>query len=135
MIVLRILCPIDERHDALVQFLAQELNVLAVSFEFGAIPFPELFPSVRVVSKPFPQFRAGGNIFQPQIDACFFLCQTPRPKPVHENTLTVMPVRLLINSFDSDGHDLGGFRPDERNRVRLTKDSARLHDIIAAIMK
>ncbi len=122
MIVHRILCPIDERHDApLVQFLLQAQNLLTVFVEFGVVPFPELLPSMGVMSEPFPEFRAGGKVLEPQIDAGFFFAQTPWPEPVHENAPPVLSVRRFIDPFDSEVHDLSGFRPGKEPGFRLPK--------------
>jgi hypothetical protein len=69
-----VLRAIDERHDALVQFLFQEPNLLAIVFKFNKVAFLELHPLFRVVAKPFPERRTGGNVLEPQINACLFLC-------------------------------------------------------------
>jgi hypothetical protein len=54
--------------------LFQEPNLLAIVFKFNKVAFLELHPLFRVVAKPFPERRTGGNVLEPQINACLFLC-------------------------------------------------------------
>ncbi len=92
-----VLRAIEERHFALFQFLLKGLDWFAIFFKFAKIPFLELFPFARVVAKPFPKLRAGRNIFEPQVNACFFLGQASGPEPVHEEASTVLFVRFFIH--------------------------------------
>src|SRR5919112_4128638 len=80
------------------------ISHLARLFQFGAVALFELLPEFRVVGEPFPQLVARREILSPLREPGLILRDPPGPDAVHEDTPTVILVRLLIHSLDLDVH-------------------------------
>ncbi len=95
---------IDQGHHTLLYLSLQERYWFIVLLEFCAIPRLEFCPLAGFMAKPLAKLRAGCDILQPEIDACFRLRQASRPEPVNEDALPVFLVGLFIHPFDFDIH-------------------------------
>lgn len=47
----------------------------------------ELFPPIRTMAKPLPQFVRWSGLLNPEIGAELFLLDPSRPHPTHQNSL------------------------------------------------
>src|SRR5215211_1358787 len=77
---------------------------LARLFQFGAVALFELLPAFGVVAEPLPKIVARREILSPIRELGFILRDSPGPDAVHEDTPTVILVRLLIHPLDLDVH-------------------------------
>ena len=69
----------QERDRALPGLLPEIVEHFAVSLEFLPVFPPELLPSRRIMTKPFSERGARGNIPEPEVYSCAFFFQPPLP--------------------------------------------------------
>jgi hypothetical protein len=109
LIVLFVLCAIDEGGWAFVKGLAEKRELFVVVFEFGAVAGSELGPAGRVVAKPFTKVIGGGDFFQPQVDVGLLFGEASGPEAIDEDAGAVGFGGVFVDALELDGHC--GFDP------------------------
>jgi hypothetical protein len=80
---------VNESDDALFGFSSKHRYLFRIVSQFLSIPALKLVPFRHVVRIPLSKFRAGGNVFQPEIDLGPCLSQPARPEPFDQDALAV----------------------------------------------
>lgn len=81
---------IKQRYRALRHLLFQQRERLRLSLQLCCIALLKLRPLRRAMAKPFTQFCARANVFQPEIDLCSLPDKPTRPETVDENAFSVV---------------------------------------------
>src|SRR6185437_15310766 len=74
-----VFCPIYQSDSSLHKLFLQYCHLVLIFFDFPAIFLFERRPFGRIMAKPLPKCSAWSYFLQPQIDGCFFFCQSARP--------------------------------------------------------
>src|SRR5215211_5114830 len=106
VVVFFVLCAEEERDVLLPGPLCDVAYVshLVRLIQFGAVALFERLPAFRVVTEPLPELVARSEILSPVREPDLILRDPPGPDSVHQDTLTIILVWLLIHSLDLDVH-------------------------------
>jgi hypothetical protein len=100
-VVLRVPSAVEQSGGASGDGFFQESQERAVVFQFGLISSFEFGPFDWIVSEPLPELRAGGDLFEPEVDLGPLFGQTTRPEAVDEHAGTVLLGWFFVDALES----------------------------------
>ena len=103
-VVLLVFRPEQKRYRTVFTFPFQDQNRSAVILQLFAVSLLKFNPSSFIMSEPFPELSAWRNVLQPQVHARLLFTQTARPKPINENSFSILLASRLVDSFDVNAH-------------------------------
>ena len=84
---------VDKRDGTFSRPVEQLVELIAIFPDLGRIPPAEFFPTGRIVSEPFSQFRARREFLCPMIDRSVGFSDASRPKPINQHPRAVVGCR------------------------------------------
>src|SRR4051812_30842636 len=93
---------VDERDRPGADFLLQVAEEIALLVEFRPVPPAELVPLGRVVPEPLAEFRAGGDLLEPQVDRRLLIADPSGPEPLNQDAQSILLGWRLIGPLQPD---------------------------------
>src|SRR5262245_16942222 len=100
LIVLGVARRIEQRHGAAPGQRLQPLDRVGIAVELLRIALTELRPSLRTMTEPFAQRRAGGDVLEPDDAGELVFADPARPDAVDQHPLPVAAGAGLVDAFD-----------------------------------
>ncbi len=103
-VVFGILCTVEQRGGTADYGLFEKSKLRGVVFQLGHVAGPKLPPFVGIMSEPFAETVAWGNLFQPQIDMGLLFREASWPEAVDEDAGAVGFRRCFVDTLELDSH-------------------------------